>query len=529
MITISSMSQWFQNNKKLLCYTILVTFCIGMFAHGFAFSNINFSHDSLVEFHSELHGNDIKMGFGRVLTPIYRDLLGSDVTLPWLTGTLALLWIGLAVFLISRIFQVDSYITIFLISGICATNISVSAITATYIHDLDSYMFSLLLSVGAVFVWNCGFLWWIVGACLIAASLGIYQNFIFVAIALVMTRCILDLMNENSFLTVFVNGIKAIAMILLGGILYAAMMKLMLYLDGSELLTGEYNSLHVMGDLTLANIPGMICGAYADYFYRIIHAYSSYPSIMVKGFTCFLIGLGTISLALGLLNKKVRIMEKFLGMLLVLLFPLGSNMIYVLSLGNAHDLMTYPIWMFYIIVLLLSDWVFWKYAGSSIAWHGCGAVAQKVMCVLVIFALVYGNIHFSNGMYMKKALEHEAYTSLMTRVVARIESMEDYTPGETEVVVVGLPDNLNTIMPGFMDYWDVTGLSSPDVIYQNSKIRFQMYFDLMMGLPIKLAEDNVWYEISNRIDVQEMPTYPSSGFVRFIDDVLVIKLGQIHP
>jgi len=527
MTLVRDMTEWYENHKKQLYAALAAAFFWGLFAHGFAFSGINFSHDSLYEFHAEMAGNRIKMGFGRVLTPIYRELLGSDVTLPWLTGVLALLWIGLAVFLIVRIFRVNSGILTFLIAGICVTNISVSSVTATYIHDLDSYMFSMLCAVAAVYLWRCCSRWWLFGSCFIAASLGIYQNYIFVAVAMAMFACIFDLLEEQTFRQVFFNGLKAIGMILLGGCLYFLMMKLMLTLDGSDLFRGEYNSLDKVEGLAAVNIVNLICNTYTDFFSRLLNSYSSYPSILVKGLTGILVGVGAVALLLGLLNRRIRLPEKILCILLVALLPVGMHMIYILMIGEVHDLMTYPMWMSYIFLLLLSDWLFRKYGVTASPRQEKSMHFQKAVCLIAMFAILYGNVRFSNGMYMKKALEHEAYMSLMTRVVSRVEEMEEYVPGETEVVLVGLPENINSVMPGFKDYWNVTGMTSPDMIYQGTRDRFQMYFDYMMGLPVSLAENPLWGEISAREDVKAMPSYPAAGFLKMVDDVLVIKLGHM--
>ena len=82
--------QRLEENKPRLITALAATYAIGLAAHGYAFFDNNLSHDSLREFHAEILGNDIKVGVGRVLTPLYRDLLGSDVTLPWFNGVLAL-------------------------------------------------------------------------------------------------------------------------------------------------------------------------------------------------------------------------------------------------------------------------------------------------------------------------------------------------------------------------------------------------------------------------------------------------------
>lgn len=524
---MQAMTGCLEQNKKQLYLSLAATFVWGLFAHGYAFSSNIFSHDSLRELHAEILGNEIKMGSGRVLTPIYRDLFGTDVTLPWLIGLLALLWIGLAVFLIVKMFRVESPVLVCLIAGVCTANIAVSSTIATYIHDLDSYMFAMLCAVASVYIWRTHSRGWLPGAVLAAISLGIYQSFLFVAVTLAMMVCILDLLNERSFREVFADGMKAIGMLLLGGLLYYLIMKVMLALAGIALTKGDYNSLDRALSLSPEMIVPQILGAYKDCFTRLIDSYSAYPSILVRGGTVLLLVSGVFAVAAGLMNRKVRPAAKVLCVLLVVLLPLGMNMIYVLTVGKNHDLMTYPIWLVYILALLLADrlWRKWQSADahSRLSWLAKG---QRLLCMVLVFALVYGNVRFANGMYMKKALEHEAYMSLMTRVVARMEMVDDYIPGETEVVFVDLPDNLNEVMPGFKDYWNVIGMTESDMIYVGARDRYQAFFDYMMGLPILLAEESIWNAAAQLEAVQQMPVYPAAGSVQMIDGILYVKLGK---
>lgn len=524
---MNKIQESFNRYKNQLFLSLAATFLWGLFAHGFVFSGNYVTHDSLRELHSEILGNKVKMGSGRVLTPIYRDLFGTDVTLPWMMGLLALLWIGLAVFLMVRMFRVESPVMVCLMAGVCAVNIAVSSTAATYIHDLDSYMFAMLSAVVAVFLWRSHKLGWIMGAPFAAFSLGIYQCFIFVAVTLAMMVCILDLLNERSFKEVFTNGLKAIGMLLLGGLFYYLIMKIILALSGVVLTKGDYNSLDRMQALTLDTFIPQILSAYQDWAVRLIDAYSAYPSVLTKGITVLLLAGVVLLVAIGLLSRKIGLAEKVLCALLVLLLPLGMNMIHVMTVGKNHDLMTYPIWLGYILALLLADrfWQQWKNADGHEKTVRLAKI-QRGLCMVLVFVLVYGNVRFSNGMYMKKALEHEAYMSLMTRIVARMETLEDYVPGETEVVFVDLPENLLEVMPGFKDYWNVTGMTKSDMIYFGARDRFQAYFDYMMGLPIRLAEDVSWAEYEQMEAVQQMPVYPSQGFMQMIDDVLVVKLGN---
>lgn len=516
-----------ERKKKQLSLSLAATFLWGLFAHGYAFGSNILNHDSLREFHSQILGNAVKMGSGRVLTPIYRDLFGTDVTLPWFMGLLALLWIGLAVFCIVRLFRVESSVLVCLIAGVCTANLAVSSTIATYIHDLDSYMFSMLCAVVSVYLWRSHPFGWMIGAVFAAFSLGIYQSFIFVAVTLVIMVCIIDLLKEREFKAVFTDGVKAIGMLILGGALYYVIMKVILAQAGIALTKGDYNSLDRALTLSPENFLPQILSAYKDCFTRMIDSYSAYPSILVRGGTVLLLLSSIFAVAVGLLNPKVRPAAKALCILLVVLLPLGMNMIHVLTVGKNHDLMTYPIWMVYVLALLLADWLLgkWKNSGCSdaLVWLATG---QRMLCLVLVFVLVYGNVRFANGMYMKKMLEHEAYMSLMTRITARMEMVEDYLPGETEVVFVDLPDHLNEVMPGFKDYWNVTGMTKSDMIYVGARDRYQAFFDYMMGLPILLADEDTWNAAAQTEAVQQMPVYPARDSIQMIDGVLYVKLGD---
>ena len=516
---MEKMLQDLKIDKNKLCFALISAFCWGMAAHGYMFSNNSFSHDSLREFHAEIRGNNIKMGSGRIFTSLYRDLLGSDVTLPWLTGILALLWIGFAVYLTARIFRMESKPAICLVAGIFATNIAVCATTATYIHDLDSYMFSMLCAVLAVFLWKEVRLGWLPGSVFAAVSVGIYQGYLFVTVTLVMLDCIIRLYQEETWKRVFRDGLKAVGMILLGGVFYYISMKVMLHLTGYQLVKGDYNSMDLILHQSPEAVLALIGRAYGDWFRRLWEAYSSYPAVLVKGVTLGFFGICAAGLLNMLCSKRIGIGEKLLCLLLIVLLPLGMNLIYVLTISRSHDLMTFPIWLFYLFVLLSADHL-------SKKWHRPGQWLQR-SCLLLSALLLFGNVRFSNGLYMKKDLEFDAYLSLMTRIATRMEMTEGYIPGETTVVFVGNPQNRTDVMPGFKDYWNVTGMTSSDLILEPERSRYQAYFEYILSLPIALGDAQLWREISDSDAARNMPCYPAAGCMEFDGDVLVVKLGQV--
>lgn len=524
---MNQLRERFENQKKWLYFSLAATFIWGLVAHAYCFFDNSFSHDSLNELHGAIFGTDWKVELGRVFVPFYRDLIRSDVTLPWLIGMLSLFWIGISVFLVLRIFDIQSKPLAFLTAGVLTANVSVMATAATYLHDLDCYMLSLVCAVAAVYLWKRYSWGFLPGALFVTVSLGMYQSYLTVTIALVMFVCILDLLDGQTFKTVFTKGLKAICMILIGGGLYFVSMKVIQKLMSIQMATGNYNTMDTALTLTPQLLAEMVIGAYRDCAERFLNAYSSYPSIMVKGITILLLILSLGMLAAELCSKKVHIPEKLLCIALIVLLPLGMNIIYVLVIGVNHDLMVYAIWLTYLLMLLLSDRFAKKVKekGGFLAKYKAGEV-QRGLCLLLVFVLLYGNVQFANGLYLKKDLEYDAYLSLMTRVTDRMEETEEYVPGETPVYFAGIPDLLNDEIPGFREYQQVVGATNTDVIFAAYRSRYQAYFDYVLGIPVDLVEDAVWDAMWQDPRVQALPSYPAKGCIAVIDGILVVKLGK---
>lgn len=508
---------YYEQNKEMLRFSVIATFFWGLLAHGYHFFNSNFSHDSLKELHGAILGNKWKVELGRVFVPFYRDLVRSDITIPLLIGVLSLLMLAMTAFLLVKIFNIDSKLLVFLTAGILTTNTTITATAATYLHDLDCYTMSILCAVAAVYFWK-RYTWGaLAGALLVMASLGMYQSYISVTITLVMFVCILQLLDGEKFNRVFGAGMRAVGMLLAGGGLYYAAMKLIQRLMGIEMAKGGYNTLDNAMTLTPALIIDRIDDTYRDYGRWFFGARSAYPARLVEGITIVLLLLSGWVLIKSVVSKKMKTPEKLLCLVLVGLLPLGMNILCVL-IGWNHDLTIYAIWLTYFLILLLVSRI--EIVGVKVE-QACRAMAFLLMAVLL-----YGNVQFANGLYLKKALEHDAYLSLMTRVVYRMENHTDYVPGETTVYFSGLADNLNDTIPGFEAYQEVTGADMIDLIHIEKRERFQIFFDYVLGTPIRLVEEEKWNQLRQDPRIEAMPAYPAEGCIATVDDILVVKLGE---
>lgn len=524
--------QAFEKNKKELYISLAATFLWGLLAHGYCFLHSNFSHDSLNEFNSAIFGDAWKIQLGRYFIPVYRSLFHPELTYPWLIGVLSLLWCGLAVYLVTRIFRIENKGLIVLTAGIFTVNLTFSATAATFIHDLDCDMLALLFSVAAVYCWKAHPWGWLAGAVLVMLSLAIYQSYITVTIVLIMFICILDLLDGISFREVFCKGLKAVGMLLLGGIAYYITMKAAMRITNISMLTGKYNT--VDKPLEMLSWSGwlfqyMIKTTYLTWYDKLVHVISPYPTLSVlssKALLAFICGC----FFLGLLSRKVRILEKLLCAVLILLLPFAMNLMYFLTIEQSHELMRFALWLTYLLALLLGRWL----AGYLTQWK-CRFVPVKLekiahlplmAAALLVTVLIYGGVQTANAMYLKKDLEHDAYLSLMTRIVYRIEAVDEYIPGETPLVMVGLPEQIEEVAPGFETYRDPNGMYYSDVLLYSVRERWQRYFDFVLMNPAVFANETVWNNLLQDPQVAAMPAYPEPGCIAMMDDVMVVKLGQ---
>lgn len=247
---------------------------------------------------------------------------------------------------------------------------------------------------------------------------------------------------------------------------------------------------------------------------------SPYPELLVKGMTLVLSLIVMIALFAGLYNKRVSWPGKLLCIALTCLLPLAMNLLYIPTNGIIHDLMVYAIWLFYLLALLLAGWL------EKRAKPQKGGKLLQTVSAALIFVLLYGNVQTSNVMYLKKDMEQNAFQSLMTRIVYRMEDCDEYEPGTTPVVFVGMLEQLNEVIPGFEEYRGITGMDSSAVATTNEDYRVRAYFQYVLNNPAEIADNDTWQTMCSDPRVAQMPYYPEDGCVSMVDGILVVKVGE---
>ena len=503
--------------RRMLLLSFGAVFLFGLAAHAYGFLRAGFSHDMLNALVVEPVETYWKMQLGRPGIVLYRRTIRGLIAAPWMLGLLSLLWLSLSCFLTAKLFQIRNPWFVILSGGILAANLSAVAMTATFLYEMDADCFALLLGVFAVLLWDRGR--WpgaLIGALFIVACMGTYQSMVSIPITLVMLLCIAALLRGETFRPVFLKGLRALAMLALGAILYWLAVRLMCSWKGINLALDSYNNVSQTTELSLIERILHAYRTWAWAFWNPARAHIEKPVLLLN---ILLPLLALIPLLRWMCSKEVCAAEKLLLAVLLLLLPLGMNTAQLAFSMNVHELMKYAFWLFYLLCLL----------PGFLVPPETRSRLPRAAAILLVLALLGANIQTANVVYTRKNLEQNATLSLMTRVLTRLDNEPDYRTGETTLVLVGISDELQKKMPGFEHTYDITGCeqSSPIEKAQSSYNynAYAAYFRYILNNPAVMADSGTWNRMQKDPRVQAMPSFPEEGCMQMIDDLFVIKMG----
>lgn len=515
-----------QNAKKGLCFDKqLLFFCVicvaiwVLVAHGYVFTNFQPTHDSLDGLHAVYPNNDNahKIGLGRVFCPVYYYLFRSAFSTPYLSGINTILWIGLAAFFVISSFNLKGVIHKVLVCGVMAVNLTVTALAATFIHDLDADMCAMALACLAVFVWQKKMKGWpLLGSIAVAGSLGLYQSYVSTTITLVMMILIKELMDNKSVKAVLQKGVQAALMVLAGGIMYYVSMHIVLSYTQYTLFEGTYNSLSQMSTLSLSVLPELFMQQYAAWWKWFANPKTVLVSSkIVAAANIVLLLIGAVVLVFVVCRKELRIAQKGFLLFMVLLLPVAMNITFILSQGTAHDLTRYTYIFLYVLLI-----VFIEYGSEQISGHKWTGPARYI-CIGMIGIFLWGGVQTANTIYLQKTMVHMSTYTHMTNVLHDMQQ-EGFSAKDTPILTVGeLPIEY---MAGFERVERITGVSYSNSITKDTR-SFKSYFRYILGEPIEYCSEEQRAAVVQDPSYAEMPAYPEEGYIQMIQDVMVIRLN----
>lgn len=510
----------FQREKRQLLLCLCAVFLWGLVAHGYGFLHCSLSHDALNAFIASENEDFWKVCVGRFFSPLYRSLLRGSVAAPWLLGLLGLVWVAAAVYLVCRIFRVQSPVLTVLIAGIMTTNLSFISQVATYFHEFDINAFALLLAVAAVFLWSArrGWGWSVLGCLCLYGSMGLYQGFVALAITLMIARCLGDLLEKKTAKEVFLHGLRGILLLLAAGALYTGTMKL--FNAYGFRLMDRTNPLSTGDQSPVRLYLGLVKPALAHLGKNLFHP--AYGSNRLGPVSLVLTALLLLTTGLHCWRQRYGATRFLLALPLLALLPLAMGCMYIVGKGSGiHEIMLYSAWFFYVFLLLLG---FRLVSLRDTFWNR----GLRAACCLLVGWLLWQNVVIANTAYVRKEREAQADLSTMTRVVATMEQREDYVYAETPIAFIGARQNPEEWY-GAEGLSKITGLQLRSSIFTDSYTEYfntyQAYFSYVLQYEVNYCDMETHQRLKKDPRVERMPAYPEKGYMQMLDGVLVIKMA----
>lgn len=507
-----------RKEKQLFLCVLILTFLIGLGAHGFVFSNLFPSHDSLFDLYSGTTNHAFQISLGRPLLPLYHHLTASCFILPWTAGLVALFWLACSSFLIVKIFNIKKISYIAVVCSIVVTNRSIYTVFATYFQDAGAYFFAITCSIFSAFCWTqfClqkRYSFLLLGSIALMLAMGIYQSYIAVALVMIVSQCILELLDRQIKMNeVFKNGLWSIAMILVGCGLYYLLINFAVTVTGVELTSEGYNSLYSALDQKESFVARFFYCFWEAFSHYTFYAFNVYPQKIIILFNCLIFSTGFIILFYYIIYNKMELTRILFLLALMLCLPLSANILRLLA-DDVHDIMIFGIWLILLLPLFI----------LNRASFNRSALIKPVSCILCgcLLFLAYSDTQTANLAYVHKKMQYEALNSLMASVLHDIECQDEYIPGETPVVFVGNPSDILQELPEHNRIRCLTGLDCISPI----TYCWQEYFNYVLQRKIYIVSENEADCSLDEIKV-DAPTYPQQGYIRTLNGTIIVKLGN---
>lgn len=486
----------------------------GYLVHLYAFTNIVPCSDGL----SRVYDPQQMTVSGRWFLH-YASMLNGFTQMPAVIGLLSMLLLGAAAAMTVGLMHVRSRS----LGGVCGAVMAAFpclGYTFLYMFTASAYCLAIFMAVLAVQLAVRG-KWRLVPAVLLLAmAMGTYQAYAAMSIALSVLVVIEYLTRPEATLrgTLRLGG-RLVAFLALGAAAYYGILQIFLRVKHVQLLS--YLGMDtVMTHYPLAKLPSLLVTTYKQVlaFFFIPGSVNGYDTPVLSVLNALLLAAAALSLVAALRHDRLlrQPWRVLLLLVLILLFPLAINFGQIMSPYSAPTpIMKYAFVLVYLAALLMLD----QCDGCIPRPKAAGIAGAVCVCALLMCFLQTNNL-----LYTASAQAHRATQSYLTRMMARVEDCDGYTPG-MEVVIIGtIPDA--QMHSAIESYAQVSHYSVP--IHQVAPLNKHLYYYLndWLSIPIEEPSQEVMAAVASSDAFAAMPLYPQQGSVKVLDGRLVVKLSE---
>ena len=494
----------------------------GVIVHGFALFNMLHNYDDILQ---QPVGYGAGISSGRWLLALLGDfcqkVLYLNFNLPTVNGLAYLVFIALTAAIVVDVLKIKGSVNAVLTGCLMMTFPTVCG-TMAFRFTAPFYGLSLLLAALAVWVLRKYRFGLVLSGLCIACSMGIYQAYAPFAISLFVLALMRESLEKEAQLkTMILRGVYDCAAIILGVVLYFALLKLcqLVYPTEKSVALDSYQGIDTMGKLSLSQIPYLLKKAWLSAAFFALTDYCNLVSTApLKLLWCSLILMILILSLLVLIVRKPKPLLAAFFCLMGVFVPLAVNFIVVMAPeGIIYTIMVYPFVLIAVAPLMLLEML---PEGKKTVLVG------KFLAILtagIIFYNGYNTNYNYTGLYYANRQVENYVSGLMTQM----RMAEGYTPDKKWVLLGANQD------PSLWDIWNVApyyyggveGSSAKGLMQATYSFDFWFYLYMGYGIPQPTAEEEAM--VSQDPRVKEMPCWPEYGSIQVVDDYLVVKFEEL--
>ncbi len=515
-------------------FVFLSTLIMGLITHLFVFTNKLINMDDLY------WGYDNKgMQIGRWFVWLTTQITSDNYSMPWVIGFMSLVFISISTCLIVSIFDIRSRLNMLLIGGLMVTFLSVGS-TFSYMFTAAAYFFSLMLSVWSVWLarkYRLGFIW---GGVLLVFSLGIYQTYICMAIAL-FAICVLKetLEVDTDNRTLFIHIGKYLACGIIGVVGYYLILQFVFLFTGNTLTSHQGADQFAISSLIHPSSVVASVKVFVTLFF--IDGYGSVEIVswvfrIATLLVFVMIFIYTIRICVCKQRQTRNTFQVILALAILFTLPIWTNCIYLVPDLYMHGIVFYPYVTLYIVLIVLTE------MSNRNLVLGSTYIGRWVSFCCIV-SVVYVGYLATNELYLKYHLAYERTYAFVLRVIDRLEQMDEldleHTPVDMVYVLEEIPASspetfsqkisryCERLKEPFMEhkkpFQAVRRFNQPHILINSLRFRCMSEQYFQKNFVASTKEDKEWRENS---EVQTMPCFPAKDSIREIDGTIVVKISS---
>jgi len=522
--------QALSNIWKKIPYHTKLTFAsaliLGFFVHMFAMANLIPNHDTVIltwdKFHWVIVTGRWFAWFPQWLTGIHN--------LSWLSSFMAIIYLAVAACLMGACLKIKKTINCILLSFLLVSFPSVT-MYFTYAGWPDIGFFAVPLACLAAYItskYKYGFCF---GWIFVTLTIAIYQAYISIAAGLLIAVLIVDaLRGDSDALSIFIKGIKSVAVLVVGFIAYTVILNIVL--NTMSLQLSPYMGIDNFGGFALYQLPERILHAYVsvfNFFYRdSFNLHHDYMRVISFDIVFIVMALAVIILitSIILINKLYK-SKALLAVLafLIIVFPLGVGSILIIS-SHFHMLMVYSF-----VIILISVPALLEICVEMLTLVNKKHIRQglNATCGVMLIALTLYCINYTilaNKTYLKLEVANRHSIVYSTILFAQIQNQDFFDPNLT-IVISGAAGSRSSIQT----LHGVRGVEGASPFLGPGMFSYASYLRNFMGIDQNIravGSDSNFLSESDLAILENMPVYPLPGSIKYSNGEIFVKFSELR-